>query len=229
MKIRIQGFENEIVFDDESVNVIQTNNKILFQNIMEKIFQNTKENTLEIQLISNENETLKFQDNVFFVTDLYNLNINTKTVTSKISEYISESFMLDESTEIEKNIHDIEEIVLDKLSDLSFEVTIKNEIEIPDIVKLFGIKINTEEYVSILNRLELLISILARFTEVKILIIANLKNILNNEQIIEFYKMSLYNGINILLIESEQHEKLKYEKILEIDENFNDFIIWHLI
>ena len=229
MKIRIQGFENEIVFDDESVNIIQTNNKILFQNIMEKIFQNTKENTLEIQLISNENETLKFQDNVFFVTDLYNLNINTKTVTSKISEYISESFMLDESTEIEKNIHDIEEIVLEKLSDLSFEVTIKNEIEIPDIVKLFGIKINTEEYVSILNRLELLISILARFTEVKILIIANLKNILNNEQIIEFYKMSLYNGINILLIESEQHEKLKYEKIVEIDENFNDFIIWHLI
>lgn len=225
MKIRIQGFENEIVFDDESVNIIQTNNKILFQNIMEKIFQNTKENTLEIQLISNENETLKFQDNVFFVTDLYNLNINTKTVTSKISEYISESFMLDESTEIEKNIHDIEEIVLEKLSDLSFEVTIKNEIEIPDIVKLFGIKINTEEYVSILNRLELLISILARFTEVKILIIANLKNILNNEQIIEFYKMSLYNGINILLIESEQHEKLKYEKIVEIDENFNDFII----
>lgn len=225
MKIRIQGFENEIVFDDESVNIIQTNNKILFQNIMEKIFQSTKESTLEIQLISNENETLKFQDNVFFVTDLYNLNINTKAVTSKISEYISESFMLDESTKIERNIHDIEEIVLEKLCDLSFEVTIKNEIEIPDIVKLLGIKINTEEYVNILNRLELLISILARFTEVKILIIANLKNILNNEQIIEFYKMSLYNGINILLIESEQHEKLKYEKILEIDENFNDFII----
>lgn len=225
MKIRIQGFENEIVFDDESVNIIQTNNKILFQNIMEKIFQSTKESTLEIQLISNENETLKFQDNVFFVTDLYNLNINNKAVTSKISEYISESFMLDESTKIERNIHDIEEILLEKLCDLSFEVTIKNEIEIPDIVKLFGIKINTEEYVNILNRLELLISILARFTEVKILIIANLKNILNNEQIIEFYKMSLYNGINILLIESEQHEKLKYEKILEIDENFNDFII----
>lgn len=227
MKIRIQGFENEIVFDDESVNILQISNKILLQNIMEKIFQSTKENTLEIQLISNENEneTLKFQDNVFFVTDLYNLNINTKAVTSKISECISESFMLDESTKIERNIHDIEEIVLEKLCDLSFEVTIKNEIEIPDIVKLFGIKINTEEYVNILNRLELLISILARFTEVKILIIANLKNILNNEQIIEFYKMSLYNGINILLIESEQHEKLKYEKILEIDENFNDFII----
>lgn len=225
MKIRIQGFENEIVFDDESVNILQISNKILLQNIMEKIFQSTKENTLEIQLISNENETLKFQDNVFFVTDLYNLNINTKAVTSKISEYISESFMLDESKKIERNIHDIEEILLEKLCDLSFEVTIKNEIEIPDIVKLFGIKINTEEYVNILNRLELLISILARFTEVKILIIANLKNILNNEQIIEFYKMSLYNGINILLIESEQHEKLKYEKILEIDENFNDFII----
>lgn len=225
MKIRIQGFENEIVFDDESVNIIQMSNKILFQNIMEKIFQSTKESTLEIQLISNKNETLKFQDNVFFVTDLYNLNINTKAVISKISEYISESFVLDESTEIEKNIHNIEEIVLDKLSELSFEVTVKNEIEIPDIVKLFGIKINTEEYVNILNRLELLISILARFTEVKILIIANLKNILNNEQIIEFYKMSLYNGINILLIEAEQHEKLKYEKILEIDENFNDFII----
>ena len=181
---------------------------------MEKIFQSTKESTLEIQLISNENETLKFQDNVFFVTDLYNLNINTKAVTSKISEYISESFMLDESTEIEKNIHDIEEIVLDKLSDLSFEVTIKNEIEIPDIVKLFGIKINTEEYVNILNRLELLISILARFTEVKILIIANLKNILNNEQIIEFYKSNKEDVEFICLnygvkITDEEFEKAK--------------------
>ena len=151
MKIRIQGFENEIVFDDESVNILQISNKILLQNIMEKIFQSTKENTLEIQLISNENETLKFQDNVFFVTDLYNLNINTKAVTSKISECISESFMLDESTKIERNIHDIEEIVLEKLCDLSFEVTIKNEIEIPDIVKLFGIKINTEEYNKIID------------------------------------------------------------------------------
>ena len=38
MKIRIQGFENEIVFDDESVNILQISNKILLQNIMEKIF-----------------------------------------------------------------------------------------------------------------------------------------------------------------------------------------------
>ena len=42
MKIRIQGFENEIVFDDESVNILQISNKILLQNIMEKIFQSTK-------------------------------------------------------------------------------------------------------------------------------------------------------------------------------------------
>ena len=35
MKIKIQGFENDIQFDDEYINVVQIKNKILFQNIME--------------------------------------------------------------------------------------------------------------------------------------------------------------------------------------------------
>ena len=56
------------------------------------------------------------------------------------------------------------------------------------------------------------------------MIIPNLKLFLNSEELVELYKYSLYNNINLISIERNLTEKLEYEKHFIIDENFNDFI-----
>ena len=57
------------------------------------------------------------------------------------------------------------------------------------------------------------------------MVIPNLKLYLSEEELIELYKYSLYNEIKLFLIEKDYTGKLKYEKILLIDENFDDISI----
>ena len=55
--------------------------------------------------------------------------------------------------------------------------------------------------------------------------IPNLKIYLNDNELLELYKYSLYNNVNLLLIEKDFKEKLNYENVLIIDEDFNDYLI----
>ena len=59
----------------------------------------------------------------------------------------------------------------------------------------------------------------------KILIIPNLKQYLSEEEIVEFYKYSMYNNIKLLIIERINNKKLKYENILRIDDEFDDIFV----
>ena len=48
---------------------------------------------------------------------------------------------------------------------------------------------------------------------------------LDDEELVELYKYSLYNEINLLLIEKDIYNRLQYEKVMLIDENFDDITI----
>lgn len=56
-------------------------------------------------------------------------------------------------------------------------------------------------------------------------IVPNLKLFLSYNELLDLYKYSLYNNVNLLLIERFNSKKLKYENILYIDENFDEQII----
>ena len=62
---------------------------------------------LEIQLVSDENDEMKFENNVFVLTELYNIDINSKSILSKIYCQICKNIKLDNQMEIEKNIYEI--------------------------------------------------------------------------------------------------------------------------
>ena len=61
MKLKINGFENEIVFDGESVNVLDIKDKECFKHILEIIYDLSLENeSLEICLISENDDRIDF-------------------------------------------------------------------------------------------------------------------------------------------------------------------------
>lgn len=99
-------------------------------------------------------------------------------------------------------------------------------LNIIEMLKLFDVKIDKINYGTILERIELYIDLISTLQTTKILIIPNLKTYLNTEELIELYKYSLYNNINLLLVERKiEQESLKYEKKLQIDNLFNDELI----
>ena len=85
-------------------------------------------------------------------------------------------------------------------------------------------KIDFTMYSNIFEKVELLIDILANLKIAKVLIIPNLKSYFSEKELLELYKYSLYNEISLISIERRKYRKLKYEQILYIDNEYDDFL-----
>ena len=226
MKLKINGFDNEILFDEQSVNVLTIKNPKCFSNIIGII--NDKINGIEsneIFLLNDKNEELKMDKNAYIILDVFNIDYNSRKILNKIYNIISENIDKNQDYEVEKMVINLRNYIIQEINELPFEFVMKSELEIPEILKLYNLKIDDENYRNILGKIELLIDLITTLKIAKVLIIPNLKNFLDDEELLELYKYSLYNNIKLLIIERYSTTKIKYEKNFMIDENFVDFII----
>lgn len=226
MKLKINGFDNEIIFDEENVNVLLIEDVKCFSHIIEVL--NDKINGIEsneIFLLDEKNEELKMDKKIYLVLDIFNIDYNSKKVLNAIYNLISDNVEKNQDYKIEKMILELRNYIIQEINELPFEFVMKSELEISEILKLYNLKMDSENYTSVLERIELLIDIISTMKIADILIIPNLKLFLDDKDLVELYKYSLYNNIKLLLIERNSSKKLKYEKNIIIDENFNDFLI----
>ena len=226
MKLKINGFDNEIVFDEEHINVLTIENIKCFSNIIGIL--NDKINGIEsneIFLLDDNNEELEMGKKAYMVLDIFNIDYNSKKLLNKIYNIISENVEKKQDYEIDKKVFDLREYIIQEINELPFEFVMKSELDIPEILKLYNLKIDSENYTSILEKVELLIDMISTLKIADILIIPNLKIFLEEKDLVELYKYSLYNNIKLLLIEKNSNSNLKYKKNTIIDENFCDFEI----
>ena len=224
MKLKINGFENEILFTEKNVNILTIKNTKCFSHILQIL--NDKINGLEsneIFLLDENNEEINMSKEIQMVLDIFNIDYNSKKILNKIYNIIATNIQKNQDFEIEKMILNLRNYIIEEINELPFEFVMKNELEITGILKLYNLKIDEENYTNILEKIEILIDILSTLDIAKILIIPNLKLFLSEEELVELYKYSLYNNINLLLIERHEENKLKYENCIIIDENFYDF------
>ena len=226
MKLKINGFENEIQFDEEYINVLTVNNSKCFSHIIGIL--NDKINGIEsneIFLLDEKNQEIKMDKKAYIVLDIFNIDYNSRKVLNKIYDIIAENIEKNQDYEVEKMVMQLRNYIIQEINELPFEFVMKSELEIPEILKLYNLKIDDVNYTSILEKVEILIDIISTLKVTDILIIPNLKLFLSSEELVELYKYSLYNNVKLLLIERNNEEQLKYEKNIIIDENFCDFII----
>ena len=194
---------------------------------MEIIYDLSLENeSLEICLISENDDRIDFKDNAIIMFDLFNVDYNSKSILNKLYNIIQENIEKNQDLDIEEYKFIIREKIIEEINELPFEFEMKDDYKIVDLLKIYGLKIDFSNYDSILNRVELMINIISILKVAKILIIPNLKVYLNDKELLELYKYSLYNNIELLLIEHNSSKKLKYEKVMVIDTDFFDSIIW---
>ena len=225
MKLKINGFDNEIIFNDQNINILTIKNTKCFSHILQIL--NDKTNGIEsneIFLLGENNEEMNMAKEIQIVLDVFNIDYNSKKILNKIHEIISNNIEKNQDFEVERMVLNLRNYIIEEINDLPFEFVMKNEIEIPEVLKLYNLKIDEENYTSILEKIEILIDIFSTLKIAKILIIPNLKLFLDEAELVELYKYSLYNNINLLLIERNEYTKLKYEINIIIDENFNDFL-----
>ena len=117
--------------------------------------------------------------------------------------------------------------VLDVFNEFPFEFNYKESIGIQEYLKLLGIKISNNKE-KIIDTIFSLIDVVEYLSIAKLLIFVNIKLYLGNDEIQEVYKYAMYKKVNILLIETgEEKEPLENEKILYIDSDYDEIILYN--
>lgn len=225
MKLKINGFENEIIFNDDNVSVLVIDDAKCFRHIIEVLNEkiNGMENNELFLLDNNENE-VNMSKEMYMIFDLFNIEYNSKKILNKIYEVIANNIKQNENHQIENLEIKLRNYIIEEINELPFEFIMKSELEVQEILKLFNLKIDSENYTSVLERVEILINIISTLKVAEILVIPNLKMYLTEEETVELYKYSMYNNVKLLLIERADSKILRYEQVYKIDENFDESI-----
>ena len=226
MKLKINGFTNELEFSEQLVNVLVIKDTKCFTNIIQKI-NNIIEgiDSEDIFLIDEENKEMKIQKEMCIITDIFNIDYNSKKILNKLYAKISENIENSDNILLQNLLIEIRKYIVEEINEFSFEFTMSDDIDILDMLKLYNLKIDNVAYETILEKIEFFIDLNATLNLYSIIVIPNLKLYLSEEELVELYKYSLYNNIKLLLIEKNYSNKLQYEQILVIDEEFEDYKI----
>ena len=93
----------------------------------------------------------------------------------------------------------------------------------PDLNYL-RIKANADE--KIIEKLFKIVELVQCLDLAKLIILVNVKQYLDSDEIVEFYKYCVYNNVKLLVLErGSEVSPLERERILFVDENFDEFFI----
>lgn len=223
MIMSIFGLENKITFEEGKINVLEIYNKKFFRRMIEILNGEEEAEDNEIVLLDNE-KRVDLKKNVYVLTDLFNIDFNSKKIITKIYNELIENIKKRQDDELENLTIKLRNYLIEEINELPFEFNINSELEINDLLKVFNLKIDTTCYTTIVEKIEFIINIIANLEIASILVIPNLKVYLEKEEIIEIYKYSLYNNIKLLVLENSSNENIEnYEIKNIIDKEFDEF------
>lgn len=224
MIMSIFGLNNKIVLEEGNVNILEIYNKKLFYNLITIMNENddSMENN-QIVLLQDE-ERLSIGKNIFVLTDIFNIDFNSKRILNKLYNILVENIKNRQDDELENINLKLRNYLIEEINELPFEFSMKSELELNDLLKVFKLKIDTMCYTTIVEKIEFIIDIISTLKIANILVIPNLKIYLDKRELLEIYKYSIYNNVQLLIIEnSNSKELLKYETKNIIDEEFDEF------
>lgn len=226
-KAKFYLFENEIIFDENYINILEIQNKEQFKKVSYLINLYSKENDVgnEFMYIINE-KIVDATSNIFVMNDFFNIESNTKRILKLLYEDINLKYK-DEFGEIDiiskfdliyKNIREI-------LMEYDYEFEYKLELGIIDFLKMISLKFDEKNYNTPIKNTYFILDLISEFKISNLLVLINLKSFLEEDELIEFYKAAKQRNVDVLFIESNIDKKIKiYENKLIIDNDYDEFI-----
>ena len=225
MKLSIKYIDNNIDFDNSYINCLEIENKNYFYKIVNDINSISNGNILgDVIFSDDEYKVLNLSNKINMVFDYFNFDFNSKKIISIINKKINDNISVEDKENLSKLYNKIRKIYLPILNDMDLNIDINNDFDLDSIIKLLNVSIKPKD--NLLDNLFLLVDIEKELSINKIIVFVNLKQYLNNNELIELYKYLLYNNVVVLLIDSQSYGVCnEYEKKLIIDDELEEYKI----
>ena len=213
MKIVNKNWQRKIKLEDNIIYTLVFENKKYYrENIIELINQHKCNEGSYI--LSNDNKEISFDKNSFIITDIFNIDINSKKVLLKIYSSLLKEIVDDISSynELSTNIKAyFEKLIFNS----SLEIEQGEEIDMCSLLKLGDFKIHVEQD-DVLEKFVEFLKVLTELCGCKIIFVVGLHTVFTQDEIIEIYKEVCLNKINIINIEYQQFNNLSTKNYREI-------------
>ena len=201
MKIINNNWQRQIVLEDNLIHTIVFENKKYYrENILELIRQHKGYEGSFI--LSNNNKEVSFDKNSYFISDLFNIDINNKKIITKIYGELLK-VITDDIAEYNKITSYIREQFETLVFNNNLDLEYNDEVEVNSLLKLGDFKIQFEES-NYLEKLIKFLKVLVELCNIKVIFIVGLYRVFSVEEVKKIYKEVCLNKINIINIESEQ-------------------------
>ena len=213
MKIINREWHRQIELEENVIHTLVFENKLYYREIILELLKQHK--GLEGNFVlSEKNREIAFDKNSYFISDLFNIDINNKKILTKVYATLQKQVEEDiieynQLTSVIKRY--FERLIFNNNLDLEQD----EEIDVMALLKLGDFKIYFEES----NYLEKIIKymrILIDLCGVKVIFLIGLHSIFNEEEIKKFYKEICLNKINIVNIETQQCNNNSSEEYKEV-------------
>ena len=201
MKIINNNWQRQIVLEDNLIHTIVFENKKYYrESILELIRQHKGYEGNFI--LSNNNKEVSFDKNSYFISDLFNIDINNKKIISKVYGELLKN-VVDDIVEYNKITSYIREYFETLVFNNNLDLEYNDEIEANSLLKLgdFKIQIGESNY---LEKLIKFLKVLVELCNIKVIFIIGLYRVFSVKEVEKIYKEVCLNKINIINIESEQ-------------------------
>lgn len=221
MKIINNNWQRQIVLEDNLIHTIIFENKKYYrENILELIRQHKGYEGSFI--LSNNNKEVSFDKNSYFISDLFNIDINNKKIITKIYGELLK-VVTDDIAEYNKITSYMREYFETLVFNNNLDLEYNDEIEANLLLKLGDFKIQFEES-NYLEKLIKFLKVLVELCNIKVIFIVGLYRVFSVEEVGKIYKEVCLNKMNIINIESEYQNIKKsdyYKEILYIFDQDN--------
>ncbi len=168
-------------------------------------------------ILSDDDEILSLKKNVVLISDLFSIDVNQRKIVSRLHEVLKESIIegplyLEYKQLMADNLSFVERLIEVEGFDLEYE----DDLDVGSYLKFVGVK-NLNDAQSFLERWILFTKLISELMGVKLLVISNLKTVLDKEELLQFYSMCNYLKVSVLLVESTERQVLEYEHRTVID------------
>ena len=165
--------------------------------------------------VDGQTKTLSKYVNAIF--DVTNIDLNTKPimnmVTKKIGVFLTDNSQIDNKTMIESGVTNIIE---DFKNYSGLNLDYDSEVSETIIVKLANLRISSDDRNCLLEKLCDYLDIIVELMPVRLLIVAFLKEFLNEEHISSFNRYCISKDCNLLIIESSCQTKCYLDEQLYV-------------
>lgn len=225
MKIKINYLENMILLNNEKIMSIEIENKSYFYRIVSNLYSIINGDIQEdITIYDNDNKELNISNKIKIFVDFFNIDFDSKKYTNDINKYIINEMDENDKVNLIKSYNKLISTFLKILNKSELPLQILEEITIDNIIKNLKLTINSKN--TLLENLMLIIELEKTLKTNNLLIFINLKQYLNNQELIELYKYAIYNSINIILIDSQCYgTTINHENKLIVDSNLDEFML----